>query len=82
MKKGLLLIVAAVLSHAANAREGAGTQWSLDDCISYAIENNLQIKQKRLATEISKVDCRGQEGCAAAHRIRLYRPEHVMASMV
>ncbi len=63
MKKGLLLIVAAVLSYAADAREvGAGARWSLDDCISYAVENNLQIKQKRLATEISKVDVEAKKG--------------------
>ena len=30
--------------------------WSLEDCISYAIENNIQIQQNEINQEISKQD--------------------------
>lgn len=63
MKKGLLMIVAAAMPLAALAQEApVGKIWSLEDCISYASENNLQIKQKRIATEMSKVDVEAKKG--------------------
>jgi len=30
--------------------------WTLDDCISYAYQNNIQIKQQQLNTDIKKLD--------------------------
>lgn len=62
MRKGLLLVAAFTLVIAAKAQEAASKVWSLEDCITYAIENNLQMKQKRLATEISKVDVEAKKG--------------------
>ena len=47
-----LLLLASAITTMAKAQ----TSWSLDDCISYALENNIQVKQAELQAESSAVD--------------------------
>ena len=47
MKKLAILVVAAMAANAAAAQE----EWTLERCISYAIDNNITIKQQQLSVE-------------------------------
>ncbi|HBS88393.1 MAG: hypothetical protein A2W91_14680 [Bacteroidetes bacterium GWF2_38_335] len=49
--KYLLLLIFAVFSFVAKAQK----TWSLETCINYALENNIQIKQQQLGTEYSSI---------------------------
>jgi outer membrane protein len=49
----LLLIVSIAISNNAAAQQRV---WSLEDCINYAIENNIQIKQTELNIESVEAD--------------------------
>lgn len=55
MKKSLLFIPFMVFLFF-GLQAVAQQPWSLEKCINYAFENNLQIKQSRLSTESSKED--------------------------
>ena len=48
----LLLLLASTVSIMTKAQ----TSWSLEDCINYALENNIQVKQAELQAENSAVD--------------------------
>ena len=53
--EGVFLTVCSamvLMSFSANAQE----EWSLEQCLSYAIENNIQIKQSGLQTESARLD--------------------------
>ncbi|MBR6083406.1 MAG: TolC family protein [Salinivirgaceae bacterium] len=47
MKKLAILVVAAMAANAAAAQD----EWTLERCISYAIDNNITIKQQQLSVE-------------------------------
>ena len=51
-KKIVLLLLASILSFAAKAQEA----WTLQQCIEYAVKNNIQIKQSYLNTELAKTN--------------------------
>jgi outer membrane protein len=53
MKKTFLLIAALFLIQAGSLLSQQ-KMWSLEDCIVYAIDNNIQIKQQVIQTEIQK----------------------------
>lgn len=40
----------------AQAQETISEEWSLQDCIDYAIENNITLKQSRIAAESAAID--------------------------
>lgn len=46
----LLLLVASITLANANAQE----QWSLEKCVQYALENNIQVKQQNLSIKTSE----------------------------
>lgn len=48
------LLVIALFSTDSIAQDTQG--WSLDDCISYALENNISLKRQELNTQVSKKD--------------------------
>ena len=50
----LFMTMAALLLVSVSA--SAQKLWSLEDCINYAFENNIQIKQSKLTVESSKAD--------------------------
>lgn len=52
MKKIILTITAAVSVLAASAQE----KWTLRQCIDYAVENNIEIRQTELSVEAAEVD--------------------------
>ena len=58
----LALCAASVLSAAAaTAQDSTGTVpeiWTLEDCIRYAVRNNITIRQSRLNTESAEIDIR------------------------
>ena len=59
MKKNLFLSISALyfLSAGVNATsQTTPEQWSLEECIRYAIEHNIDLKQKEQAQESRKVD--------------------------
>lgn len=49
----LVFTVFMILSHGSS---GQGRIWTLEDCVNYAIENNIQIKQTELGIENSKIN--------------------------
>lgn len=55
MKSYFFFISALVLffNHA-HAQVSGETIWTIDKCVSYAVENNLQVQQSKLQTELSK----------------------------
>ena len=46
MKRFVLIAAAAVMAAAAGARE-----WSLDDCIDYAISHNIEVRQRMVSQQ-------------------------------
>jgi outer membrane protein len=53
MKKFLIFILICLLSSHAQTFSQQKV-WSLEDCVRYAIENNIQVKQQVIQTEIQK----------------------------
>lgn len=53
MKKLLILILSSLLS-SQGLMFSQQKVWSLEDCIKWAIENNIQIKQQAIQTEVQK----------------------------
>jgi outer membrane protein len=56
MKKFLILLFSCImiLQISAFAQETQRKVWSLEECITYAIANNIQIKQQAVKTEVQK----------------------------
>ncbi|MCM1311616.1 MAG: TolC family protein [Bacteroides sp.] len=52
-KKGLLIALSVL---AISDSIGAQKKWTLEECIEYALENNIQLKQNRLTNEQNKID--------------------------
>lgn len=53
-KTVIILFLTGVVTGSLSGQESG--KWSLDECITYAIENNITLKRKELETEISKKD--------------------------
>src|SRR5664280_2995978 len=53
MKKNLIFILACLLS-SQGLIFSQQKAWSLEECIKYAIENNIQIKQQVIQTQVQK----------------------------
>lgn len=56
-----ILIAILSLAFQAFAQDTSGT-WSLERCITYAMDNNLQLKQKRVNVQISETDVEAKKG--------------------
>jgi outer membrane protein len=54
MKKILILIFTCLLFSSRGLIFSQQKEWSLEDCIKYAIDNNIQIKQQSIQTEVQK----------------------------
>jgi outer membrane protein len=52
--KQLFVLFSAVLFFAGSMHVGAQNVWSLQKCIDYALENNIQLKQQQLNTQYSE----------------------------
>ncbi|MBO4475538.1 MAG: TolC family protein [Bacteroidales bacterium] len=59
MRRALISIAAALVCAGASAQHGP---WSLKDCIEYALQNNLTVKQSSLTVEQREVDLNTAEG--------------------
>lgn len=55
MKYFIITLLVVLLSGTALVAQDA-EEWSLDRCISYALENNVSLKRKELETQVSKKD--------------------------
>ena len=53
MKKILILLITLIIA-SGTALKSQQKVWSLEECIIYAIENNIQIKQQAIQTEFNK----------------------------
>lgn len=53
-QRSLFLIAALAASLHLSAQEGK--QWTLNDCINYALEKNIQLQQNKLSLEESEID--------------------------
>lgn len=53
-RRTLTLIASAMLGLSAVAQTNAGT-WTLQDCINYALQNNIQLKKQQAATQSARV---------------------------
>lgn len=57
MRSTLLILFIVVFGFGVSAQEQAlPSTWSLEQCIDYALKNNIQIKQQELNTELSQTD--------------------------
>jgi len=54
MKRNVLIII--LLSMLSVHESGAQKKWTLMDCITYAVSNNIQLQRQRLLTENEKVN--------------------------
>lgn len=59
MKKTALVIIAALAAFSAGAQDRA---WTLGDCIRYAIDHNISLKQSRLNVEQKELDLSTAKG--------------------
>lgn len=57
----IILFAAIVLAVHAYAQDTSGP-WSLERCITYAMDNNLQLKQKRVNVQINETDVEAKKG--------------------
>ena len=55
MKKGLLLIGVILLAVTASAQK----RWTLQDCIDYAMANNISLKKSQLQKQSATEDLKG-----------------------
>jgi outer membrane protein len=53
-KKVIIILLAGAFVGAANAQDQE--KWTLEECISFAVENNITLKRKELETEVSRKD--------------------------
>lgn len=56
MKQGIAWMMAAFLVTEAASAQSDTLRWTLDDCLQYAMEQNIQLQQNRLSLEESKID--------------------------
>lgn len=56
MKQAISLMLASFLFYASAGAQTSAKQWSLEECIRYAIENNIDLKQKELERQNSEVN--------------------------
>lgn len=56
MKQAISLMLASFLFCASAGAQTSAKQWSLEECIRYAIENNIDLKQKELERQNSEVN--------------------------
>ncbi len=64
-KIGLAVCLAIMPALTAAAQDSTGTVpdvWTLEDCIRYAVQNNITIRQSRLNTESSAIDIIASKG--------------------
>ena len=64
-KIGLAVCLAIMPALTAVAQDSTGTVpdvWTLEDCIRYAVQNNITIRQSRLNTESSAIDIIASKG--------------------
>ena len=61
MRAKLILLLTAALSAGVSARAQQGP-WSLADCIDYALEHNLTVRQSELTVELREVDLNTAQG--------------------
>jgi outer membrane protein len=55
MKK-LILITIILTALGFQETSSQGKQWKLEDCINYAIENNIELQRQKLLTKSAEVD--------------------------
>lgn len=56
-----VLLLLTVLAFHVDARDSTAV-WSLEKCIRYAMDNNLQLQQKRVGVKISETDVEAKKG--------------------
>lgn len=54
--KGYLILLSIFIITQHTQAQNIEKEWSIEDCINYALENNIQIKQGEINQEISKYD--------------------------
>ena len=59
MKKKIVTFLALVIVLSVNAQE---KKWTLQECVEYALSNNISIKQQELVSELVKEDITTAEG--------------------
>lgn len=52
-KFGVLILILTILSCRINAQE---KKWTLEDCINYAVANNISLQRQRLNSEVAETD--------------------------
>jgi outer membrane protein len=59
MKKKIVTFLVFLMAVSLHAQDG---NWTLQECIDYALDNNISIKQQELTTELIKEDIVTAEG--------------------
>src|SRR5690606_10142694 len=52
MKKSLLILVFALVTMVS---QGQQKKWTLEECVAYALENNISVKQSELDVKVSEI---------------------------
>lgn len=80
IQKCALLALAFMFPVMGHAQEPVQAQWSLQQCIDYAMANNLELRQKRVSVDQSNVDIEARKGAlfptlsAATNQNASWRP--------
>ena len=70
----LLLSCLLLLPAGMNAEEDAPKQWTLRDCIDYALEHNITIQRNRISAESAQEDVKTAKGGFPAFLEREHQP--------
>lgn len=54
----LILIFSIFISAQAQNEDLANKKWTLEDCVNYALENNIQVKQSENNIALAEIDKR------------------------
>lgn len=79
MKKRELIFFAALATFlSANAQEKQ--IWSLEDCINYALEKNIQLQQNKISLG-KRSGCKDSKGCTLSKPLVQHRTQHCESSL-
>ena len=64
MKKGIMIVAAMLIVLGAHAQK----QWTLKECIDYAIENNITLKQAKIREQSAQEDVKQSRAAISQHQ--------------
>ena len=56
MKTRLSLLILILITTISFAQDTPSKKWTLQECVDYALENNIQVKQNELSVDLAEVN--------------------------